>query len=128
MNEKVINESKVVTFIGGFYILGGCVVLLSLIFGGSSLNMVFDLKNIPDIFVKLGIAILFIPIGFLYVKRKRIGYWFILIFSAIFFCLSASQVAEWNQQPYIGNIIYSIFVIIVTIVRRKEFWREQEHI
>ena len=38
--ENMKEESKVITFIGGFYIFGGIIVLLSLIFNGSGLNMI----------------------------------------------------------------------------------------
>ena len=48
-----MKESKVITFIGGFYIFGGIIVLLSLIFNGSQLNTIFGLPNIPDYIVKL---------------------------------------------------------------------------
>lgn len=41
-----MKESKVITFIGGFYIFGGIIVLLSLIFNGSALNIAFDLPNV----------------------------------------------------------------------------------
>lgn len=121
MKKEITVESKVVTFIGGFYVFGGVVVLLSLIFGGSSLNMVFDLPNIPDALVKSLVALIFIPMGILYTRRRKAAFWFILMFSIVFFCISASQVEQWNQQPYIGNMIYSLFVIVVTIVKRKEF-------
>ena len=43
-----MKESKVITFIGRFYIFGGIIVLLSLIFNGSGLNMIFGVPNIPD--------------------------------------------------------------------------------
>ncbi len=116
-----MKESKAVTFIGGFYIFGGIIVLLSLIFGGSSLNTVFDVPYIPDIIVKLFVALFFIPSGYLYVKRTRIGYWLILLCSIVFFCVSATLTKELNVQPYIGNMIYSLFVIVITVLRRKEF-------
>ena len=60
--------SKLVTFIGGFYIFGGIIVLLSLIFGGSPLNTVFDLSDTYDKIVKLFIALIYIPLGFLYIN------------------------------------------------------------
>ena len=61
-----MKESKIVTFIGGFYIFGGIIVLLSLIFNGSELNVIFDLPNTPDYVVKLLIGLIYIPLGYLY--------------------------------------------------------------
>lgn len=37
-----MKKSKVITFIGGFYIFGGIISFLSLLLGGSPLNTVFD--------------------------------------------------------------------------------------
>ena len=54
-----MKESKVITFIGGFYIFGGIIVLLSLIFNGSGLNMIFGVPNIPDYIVKLLVGIIY---------------------------------------------------------------------
>ena len=118
-----MKESKVITFIGGFYIFGGIIVLLSLFFNGSPLNVIFNLPNIPDYIVKLLIAIIYIPVGYLYIKRVKSSNWIILILAIIFFCISADLTTNFNTPPYIGNLIYSLFVIIVTIVRRKEFSR-----
>lgn len=57
-----MKESKLVTFIGGFYIFGGIVVLLSLLFNSSQLNTVFDLPNVPDYIVKLSVGVIYIPL------------------------------------------------------------------
>lgn len=121
MEKEITAESKVVTFIGGFYVFGGVVVLLSLIFGGSPLNTAFSLPNIPDALVKSLVALVFIPMGILYTRRRKAAYWFIVMFSIVFFCISADLVAQQNGQPYIGNMIYALFVAVVTIVKRKEF-------
>ena len=69
-----MKESKVVSFIGGFYIFVGIIVLLSFVFNGSPLNAVFDLPNVPDYIVKLAIALIYIPLGYLYVKKDIIFY------------------------------------------------------
>ena len=116
-----MKESKIITFIGGFYIFGGIIALLSLVFSGSQLNIVFDLPNIPDYIVKLLVGIIYIPLGYLYVKRVKLSNWIVVIFATIFFCISADLTTRFNTQPYIGNLIYSLFVIITTIVKRKEF-------
>lgn len=116
-----MKESKIVTFIGGFYIFGGIIVLLSLIFNGSNLNILFDLPNIPDYIVKLVVGIIYIPLGYLYINRIKNSNWIILTLAIIFFVISSSLTTKFNTQPFIGNLIYSLFVIVVTIIRRKEF-------
>lgn len=119
--KNLMKKSKVVTFIGCFYIFGGIIVLLSLLFNGSPLNIVFDAPSIPDYIVKLLVGFIYIPMGYLYVKRVKFSNWITLILAILFFCISADLSTRLNTQPYIGNTIYSLFVIIITIIKRKEF-------
>lgn len=116
-----MKKSKVITFIGGFYIFGGIIALLSLIFNGSQLNTVFNLPDVPDYIVKLLLGIIYIPIGYLYIKRVNFSSWIILGLAVLTFCISADLIVKLNTQPYIGNLLYSLFVIIATIVKRNEF-------
>ena len=116
-----MKKSKIITFIGGFYIFGGIIALLSLIFNGSQLNTVFNLPDVPDYIVKLLLGIIYIPIGYLYIKRVNFSSWIILGLAVLTFCISADLNVKLNTQPYIGNLLYSLFVIIATIVKRNEF-------
>ena len=116
-----MKKSKIITFIGGFYIFGGIIALLSLIFNGSQLNTVFNLPDVPDYIVKLLLGIIYIPIGYLYIKRVNFSSWIILGLAVLTFCISADLTVKLNTQPYIGNLIYSLFVVVATIVRRNEF-------
>lgn len=116
-----MKKSRLVTFIGGFYIFGGIIVFLSLVFGGSPLNIVFDVSDISDKLVKLIISLIYIPLGCLYIQRKPLGKWLVLILAIIFFCISADLTNKYGEQPYIGNMLYSLFVITVTIWKRSEF-------
>ena len=116
-----MKKSKIITFIGGFYIFGGIIALLSLTFNGSQLNTVFNLPDVPDYIVKLLLGIIYIPIGYLYIKRVNFSSWIILGLAVLTFCISADLTVKLNTQPYIGNLLYSLFVIIATIVKRNEF-------
>ena len=116
-----MKKSKIITFIGGFYIFGGIIALLSLIFNGSQLNTVFNLPDVPDYIVKLMLGLIYIPIGYLYIKRVNFSSWIILGLAVLTFCISADLIVKLNTQPYIGNLLYSLFVIIATIVKRNEF-------
>ena len=116
-----MKESKVITFIGGFYIFGGIIILLSLIFNGSALNIAFDLPNVPDYMVKLIVSLIYIPLGYLYINRIKNSNWVVLVLAIIFGCISASLTTKYNTQPFIGNLVYSCFVIVMTFLKRKEF-------
>lgn len=119
-----MKKSKLITFIGGFYIFGGVIVLLSLIFNGSQLNTVFGLPNIPDYIVKLLVGVIYIPLGCLYIKRIKVSNWIVLALAIIFFCISADLTTQFSKQPYIGNFVYSLFVIVVTMLKRNEFTKD----
>lgn len=119
-----MEKSRLVTFIGSFYIFGGVIVLLSLLFNGSQLNTVFNLPDIPDYIVKLSVGIIYIPLGYLYIKRIKGSNWIVLVLALTFFCISADLAAKYNAQPYIGNLIYTLFVIVVTVNKRKEFTKD----
>ena len=116
-----MKEPKVITFIGGFYIFGGIIILLSLIFNGSALNIAFDLPNVPDYIVKLIVSLIYIPLGYLYINRIKNSNWVVLVLAIIFGCISASLTTKYNAQPFIGNLVYSCFVIVMTFLKRKEF-------
>ena len=116
-----MKKSKVITFLGEFYIFCAIIALLSLIFNRSQLNTVFNLPNVPDYIVKLMLRIIYIPIGHLYIKRVNFSSWIILGLAVLTFCISADLTVKLNTQPYIGNLLYSLFVIIATIVKRNEF-------
>ena len=116
-----MKKSKIITFIGGFYIFGGIVVLLSLLLNGSPMNTVFDLPDSSNHIVKLLIGIIYVPLGYLFLKRIRFSNWIVLVLAILTFCISAELVTKFDTQPYIGNTIYALFVIIVTIIRRNEF-------
>ena len=118
---KFMKKSKVITFIGGFYIFGGIISFLSLLLDGSPLNTVFALPDVPDYIIKFLLAVIYIPAGYLFLKRVKFSNWMILVLAVLTFCISAELTTTFNAQPYIGNMLYSLFVIIATITRRKEF-------
>lgn len=119
--EKCTKKSRVITFIGGFYIFGGIISFLSLLLDGSPLNTVFALPDISDYIIKFLLAVIYIPAGYLFLKRVKFSNWLILALAILTFCISAELTTTFNAQPYIGNMLYSLFVIIAMITRKKEF-------
>ena len=97
------------------------MVLLSLLLNGSPMNTVFDLPDSSNHIVKLLIGIIYVPLGYLFLKRIRFSNWIVLVLAILTFCISAELATKFNAQPYVGNTIYALFVIIVTIFRRNEF-------
>lgn len=116
-----MERSRLITFIGSFYIFGGIIILISLMLGGTAVDIRFNLANIPDNIVLIVLSIVSVWAGFLYLKRVKPGFFAVFILSAVTFCFNAALTTKYNAQPYIGNMIYALFVIIATICKRKEF-------
>ena len=119
-----MKESKVITFIGGFYIFGGIIALLSLLFNGSQLNLVFNLPNIPDYIVKLLLAIVYIPLGYLYIRRIKYSHWIILILAILTFFVSADLTTKLNTQPYIGIITTDQIKHHIMAKKSKDYYKD----
>ncbi|WP_207671089.1 hypothetical protein, partial [Robinsoniella peoriensis] len=64
-------------------------VLRELLLNGSPMNTVFGVPQIPDYIVKMLIVVIYIPTGYLFMKRVTISYWILLILQIIFFFISA---------------------------------------
>ena len=64
-----IKHSMIITFIGGFYVFGGIIILLSLFFNGSAINIIFGLPDVPDHIVKLCVSVIYSCRLFLYKKE-----------------------------------------------------------
>ena len=97
--EKYMKKSKVITFIGGFYIFGGIISFLSLLLDGSPLNTVFALPDIPDYIVKFLLTIIYIPAGYLFLKRVKFSNWLILALAVLTFCISTELTTTFNAHP-----------------------------
>lgn len=119
MKEKSLIGIK---FIGWFQILGALIVLLTLnVKQTPAFNVRFAVPFLPEVLVKIFVIILSLIIGYGYLKRTKWGYFSMLIYSILFCCISIFQMNQYNAQPFIGNFIYSAFVVIYTILHFKYF-------
>ncbi|SDL05590.1 hypothetical protein [Natronincola ferrireducens] len=115
---------KGVTFIGYFYIFGAIALLLSLVLGTKQdvpIGLRFGMPHVPENVIVPFIVVLSLVISYGYLTLKKWGYWLMILYSLLFLLISLSLLIEYNTQPFIGNTIWSIFVIIYTSRKKKAF-------
>lgn len=111
-----------IKFIGWFQILGALAILFTLnVQQTPPINVRFALPFIPELLVKICVGVFAIIIAYGYLKQSKWGYWSMLIYSILFFCISVTQITKYSSQPFIGNAIYAAIVTIYTIYNSKYF-------
>jgi len=110
------------TLIGFFYIFGAVILLLSL-GAGQEVGMAirFGIPGVPEIVVRVMVALFSLIMAYGYLKLKLWGYWAAVIYSALFLAISISLITVYNNQPFIGNAIWSAIVLIYTFMKRNCF-------
>ncbi len=115
------------TFIGYFYIFGAIVLLLALgVKQEIGMNIRFGVPNIPETVVRIFIIAVSLIIAYGYLNLKKYGYFSMIIYSMLFLVISLNQVAVYNSQPFIGNAIYSLIVLIYTVIKMNYFNNKEQ--
>ena len=118
-----------VKLIGCFYIFGAVVLLLTLgIKQDFEFNIRFGVPGIPEIIVRLSIIVLSLIMAYGYLKLEKWGYWIMILYSIVFLIISLNQVSVYKSQPFIGNVIFSLIVIIYTFTKREFFANKAKEI
>ncbi|MEK4195992.1 hypothetical protein NYE59_23145 [Paenibacillus sp. FSL L8-0323] len=117
-----------VTLISYFYIFGASVMIFTAIFFNAEANEFgianrFGLPNFPERLFRILLAIASLILIYGYMRLKRWGFWLMIIYSSGFGLISYYLLSLQNQQPFIGNFIFSIIVLIYTLFFRKSFFR-----
>lgn len=111
-----------IKFIGWFQILGALAILFTLnVQQTPPINVRFAVPFIPELLVKICVGTFGIIIAYGYLKQLKWGYWSMLIYSILFFCISVTKITRYSNQPFIGNAIYAAIVAIYTIYNIKCF-------
>jgi len=112
-----------VTLIGYFYVFGAIILLITLgVKQEIGMNIRFGVPYIPEFVVRISIAVFSIIMAYGYLNMKKWGYWALMIYSILFLIISLNQITLYNSQPFIGNAIFSVIVIIYTYNKRYNFF------
>ncbi|MEC0275316.1 hypothetical protein [Peribacillus frigoritolerans] len=115
-----------ISLISYFYILGAILLLLTSIFYDPNANQIgiatrFGLSNVPEQLIRVLVALTSLIIVFGYMRLKKWGFWMMLVYTLFILVISFSLSLTHNQQPFTGNMIWSILVISYTIYVNKYF-------
>jgi len=116
-----------ISVISYFYIFGAIVLLISFVFYNASTNSIgiaerFGVSNVSEPLFRVIVAIITLMLIFGYIRLKKWGFWFMILYSVLFGSISLYLTIQHSQQPYIGNMIFSFFILFYTISVRKSFF------
>ncbi|KAA1177507.1 hypothetical protein [Paenibacillus sp. B2(2019)] len=118
-----------VILISCFYIIGALVLIFTAIFfnadadaDGFGIAYRFGLPNFPEQIFRVILAVASLILIYGYMGLKKWGFWLMIIYSFGFGLISYNLLSSHNQQPFIGNVSWSVIVLIYTFFVRKSFF------
>jgi hypothetical protein len=113
-----------ISFIGYFYIFGSLVLILILFLKTKqeiSISSRFGVPNFPENIMRALVAVISLVLAYGYLKLKSWGYWLMMVYSIYFLITNLTLSEKYNNQIFYGNVIWSLMVIVYTLVKRKHF-------
>jgi hypothetical protein len=119
-----------VMLIASFYVLGAFVLLISIFTNPAEVSkQIAERHGIP---LSIGISILpliavlslFVAYGLL--SLSSWGFFLTLFYLMYFGCISFFLGGKEGIQPYLGNLLWSLFVVIYLLIKRKHFFFEHK--
>ncbi|GAB6991049.1 hypothetical protein [Paenibacillus pini] len=122
-----------VSLISYFYMFGAGVMILTAIFFNANADEFgiaerFGIPNVPERIFRMIVAMGSLLIIYGYMRLKRWGFWLMIVYSLGFGVISYGLLFSHDKQPFIGNLIWSVIVLVYTLcVRRSFFTREKKY-
>lgn len=122
-----------VSLISYLYIFGAVVLIITAIFFNPDANEFgiadrFGLPNFPEQPFRIILAVVSLIIIYGYIRLKRWGFWLMILYSFGFGLISYILLFSYNQQPFTGNFIWSVIVLIYTFYVRKSFFHVEKSV
>lgn len=116
-----------VSLIGYFYVFGALVLLFTAIFyqadaDAISISERFGVSILPERMMRIVLALFSLLMVYGYMRLKRWGFWLFLSYSVLFGVISSVIATNQPQQPFIGNVVFSVIVLIYTIYVKGAFF------
>ncbi len=120
-----------VTLISSFYLFGGLVLLITAIYydaGADTIGLAerVGLPNAPERLVRVLVALLSFVMAYGYIRLTRWGFWMMVTYAIVFGFISSLLVSNQSVQPFLGNMIFSLSVLIYTVYVRKSFLQQSK--
>jgi len=121
-----------ISVISYFYIFGSIILLISSIFYNATSNPIdiadrFGVSNVSEPFFRVIVAFITLLMIFGYFRLKKWGFWFMISYSVLFGSISFYLTIQHSQQPFIGNMLFSLFILIYTIYVKKSFFQTKQY-
>jgi hypothetical protein len=115
-----------ISIIGYFYIFGSIVLLFTSIFyqaGADTIGMSerFGVSVVPERIMRVVVAFFSLLMAYGYMRLEKWGFWLLISYSVLFGFISFILLTNEPQQPFIGNFVFSIIVLIYTIYVKEAF-------
>lgn len=120
-----------VSLISYFYIFGAVVLIVTAMFFDADANEFgmadrFGLPSFPEHLLRIVVAVVSLIVIYGYMRLKRWGFWLMVLYSVGFGIISYALLFSYNQQPFIGNFIWSLIVLIYTFYVRRSFFSKEK--
>lgn len=121
-----------VTLISYFYIFGALVLLFTAIFYQAEAQPIsiaerFGIPNAPEKIVRVTVALFSAGMIYGYMRLKKWGFWLMVTYSILFGLISLLLITDQSPQPYTGNFVWSMIVLIYTVYVRDVFLNKSFH-
>ncbi|MBP1947538.1 hypothetical protein [Virgibacillus litoralis] len=119
-----------VSLISYFYIFGAFVLIVTALFFDADAYEFgiadrFGLPSFPEQLFRLIVAVASLIVIYGYMRLKRWGFWLMILYSLGFGLISFVLLFSYNQQPFIGNHIWSLIVLIYTFMLERPFFLQK---
>jgi hypothetical protein len=120
-----------ISLIGYFYMFGAVVLLFTAIFyqadaDAISISERLGVSILPERMMRIVLALFSLLMVYGYMRLKRWGFWLIVSYSVLFGVISSVIATNQSQQPFIGNVVFSVIVLIYTIYVKGAFFNTAE--
>ncbi|WP_017380300.1 hypothetical protein [Paenisporosarcina sp. TG-14] len=118
-----------VSLISYFYIFGAIVLLFTAVFYNADANSIgiaerFGMPNVSERLMRVIVAIFSLVMVYGYIRLRKWGFWLVVIYSIFFGLISSSLISNQSQQPFVGNMIWSIIILAYTLYVKKAFFTD----
>lgn len=110
---------------------GACVLLITAFINNAGADQFgiaerFGLPAVPEPLMRIIVAVITLIIIIGYYRLRKWGFWLMVVYSVGFGAVSVKLLLSYNQQPFIGNVIWSMMVLIYTLFVWKSFYRPHQ--
>lgn len=121
-----------VSLISYYYIFGAIALVVTSIIYNPSANVIgiadrFGLTSFPERLFRIVLAVFTLILIYGYMGLKRWGFWLMVVYSILFGVISSLLITNQTLQPFLGNLIWSLIVLVYTIYNRKAFLKAIIH-